>query len=199
MRPYDTLSGIKITARALPRTITTRFSIFLLQTLTFTSRQALSCQTPYSLHNMHLSHSLASILAAGSLTTALALPVEPQNNRIYKRTYDHDFGSRSVLVVFGVVGVVVLALIVWAVVAHRNGRRPFACFGGCGGRKTDVEAAERGSMGSDIPLTGAGRHYDRRPVSVQPQQMPLPAPQRPEPVQYQVPRRPVSAEWARGF
>ncbi|KZM22704.1 hypothetical protein ST47_g6121 [Ascochyta rabiei] len=113
-----------------------------------------------------------------------------------------NFGSRSILVVFGVIGVLVLIVTVWAIIAHRDGRRLFACFGGCSGRGKDVEAARSGSMDSDIPFIGAGRHCDRRPVSIQPQlcPMPMPAPQRPEPVRHEIPRRPVvELEWARQF
>ena len=102
-----------------------------------------------------------------------------------KITYARDhFGSRSMLVAFGAVGVVMLVITVWAIIAHRKGRRPFACFGGCCGRNQDTEAARLDPIDSDIPLVGAGRHYDRRPVSVQPRPIPMPAPQRPKPAQH---------------
>lgn len=111
-----------------------------------------------------------------------------------------NFGSRSILVIVGVIGVVMLVVSIWAIIAHRKGQRPFACFSNCKGRNKDIEAARSGSMNSDIPLVGAGRHYDRRPISVQPQPFPMVEPQRLEPVQHQTLRHPVAEpEWARQF
>lgn len=110
------------------------------------------------------------------------------------------FGSRAMLVVFGVIGFVVLILAVWAFIAHRHGRHPFACFGRCTRRKTDTEVARGDSTTSDIPLVGAGRHYDHRPVPVQPQMPPVPTNQFPQPAHLDMPRRPLSdPEWARRF
>lgn len=133
-----------------------------------------------------------------NVPTATA-PAEAQENNIYNAPRD-TFGTRAMLTVFGVVGAVVLVIAVWAIIAHRNGRRPCACFGGCFGRKKDSRISRGGSMDSDIPLTGAGRHFDRRPVSMQPQPVPMAAPQRPKPAQHQVPRQPMpDAEWASVF
>jgi hypothetical protein len=110
------------------------------------------------------------------------------------------FGSRAMLVLFGVIGIVVLVIIVWAVIAQRKRRRPFACFGGCAGHRKDPAITRSGFVDSDLPLMGAGHHYDHRPVSIQPQPFPMPALQRPQSVQYQIPRQPVAEpEWARHF
>lgn len=120
-----------------------------------------------------------------------------QDNMTYPK--DH-FGSRSMLVAFGVVGVIVIIVTIWAIIAHRNGRRPLACFGGLCGRKKDLESARSGSTDSNIYLVGAGRHYDRRPVSTQPQPISIPVPQVPAPARHQIPRRPLAEpEWARQF
>jgi hypothetical protein len=139
-----------------------------------------------------ISYSFTDLPTATSTTQAQAdLSYTPAREK---------FGSRAMLVLFGVIGIVILVVTVWAVIAQRKRRRPFACFGGCAGHKKDAAITRSGSVESDLPLMGAGHHYDRRPVSMQPQLFPMPAPQRPQPVQYQIPRQPdAEPEWARHF
>ncbi|KAF1361570.1 hypothetical protein EJ07DRAFT_154339 [Lizonia empirigonia] len=155
---------------------------------------------PTSVHDL-LQPQVGAPITSYSQTDVPSATTAPksQDEAAYTPARD-NFGSRSILVIVGVVGVVVLVVLIWAIIAHRTGQRPFACFGGCRGRNKDIEAARSGSMNSDIPLVGAGRHYDRRPVSVQPQPFPMAEPQRPEPVQHQTLRLPVAKpEWARQF
>jgi|SRR5690242_14533308 len=117
----------------------------------------------------------ASWIAYDGVPTASAMPpVQPLDN-----APNDKFGSRAMLAVFVVLGLVILIVIVWACVAHRNGLHPFARFGHCTGRKNNAATARSGSAASDLSLAGAGRHYDCRPCSVQLQQQPMPQPQRP--------------------
>jgi hypothetical protein len=112
------------------------------------------------------------------------------------------FGSVFTVLVCSIVAAVVVVIVIWAIIAHHNGRRPLACFGGCSGRKCKRGVARQGSMAPDITLNGAGRHYERRPVSMQPQPQstPIPAHQHPKPTYHQIPRPPVAEpEWAHGF
>lgn len=73
------------------------------------------------------------------------VPAEAQQDNFYNAPRD-TFGTRAMLTVFGVVGAVVLVIAVWTIIAHRNGRRPCACFGGCFGRKKDARTTRGGSM-----------------------------------------------------
>ena len=114
-----------------------------------------------------------------NMPTATA-PSETQEDNVYTAPRD-KFGAVAVLATIGVVGAILCIVAVWAVIAHRNGRRPFAC---CGDRKKDNGAARGGSMDSEIPFAGAGRYFDGRPVSVQPQPFPMAQPQRRQPAQY---------------
>lgn len=123
------------------------------------------------------------------MPTATA-PTEAQEDNIYNAPRDKS-GSSVVLATCAVVGIVFVIITIWAIIAHRNGRRPFAC---CGGRKKDNGAARSGSIDSDIPFAGVGRHFDRRPVSMQPQPFPVAQPQRPQPAMYQMPRH-SDADW----
>lgn len=127
------------------------------------------------------------------MPTATAL-TEAQEDNIYNARRD-KFGSGAVLATCAVVGIVFVIITIWAIIAHRNGRRPFAC---CGDRKNDNGAARSGSMDSDIQFAGAGRHFDRRPVFMQPQPFPVAHPQRPQPAMYQMPRHP-DADWVAVF
>jgi hypothetical protein len=128
-----------------------------------------------------------------NIPTATA-PTEAQEDNIYNAPRD-KFGTVAVLAAVGVVGTILCIVAIWAIVAHRNGRRPFAC---CGERKKDIGTVRGGSMDSGIPFAGAGRHFDRRPVSMQPQPLPMAQPQRPQPAQYQAPRHP-DADWVAVF
>jgi hypothetical protein len=143
----------------------------------------------------------SAIIPSVSYTAVPSATTTPQpHNNETKEPKKLEFGSISTLMVFTCIGIVLLVVFIWAVVAHSKGQRPFACLGGCRGRKKNVETAQRGSTTLNIPLTGAGRHYERRPVSMQPQPLPMPSPQRPKPVQQQIPRRPLSEpEWAKDF
>lgn len=117
-----------------------------------------------------------------------------KKDNIYKAPRD-KFGAVAVLATIGVVGAVFCMVAVWAVIAHRNGRRPFAC---CGGRKKNNEVARGGSMDSEIPFAGAGRYFDRRPVSLQPHSFPMARLQGPQPAQCQKHRH-SDADWVRVF
>jgi hypothetical protein len=128
-----------------------------------------------------------------NMPTATA-PTEAQEEHIYSAPRD-KFGTGAALATFSVIGIVLFVIAIWAFIAHRNGRRPFACFGG---HKKDAGTARSGSMDSDIPFAGAGRHFDHRPVSAQPQLFPMTAPQRPQPAKYQMPRHP-DADWVAVF
>ncbi|KAF3006072.1 hypothetical protein E8E13_011012 [Curvularia kusanoi] len=133
----------------------------------------------------------AAAPSAPILTPALT-PTPSQEP--YKPTPDH-FGSRAMLAIFIGIGIVVLIVLIWSVIAWRHGQNPFACCGGFPGwpRKPassgdrsqgsgDVEAngGGDGNGNGDLHRVGAGRHYARRPVSeaveLQPrQQWPQPA------------------------
>ena len=126
---------------------------------------------------------------------------QTQDTQTYTAPQDKS-GSRAMLILFGVLGALVSIVLLWAVTAQRNRRRPFSCFGNCTRtrRKTDPEQARPGSTDSDISLVGAWRHYDPRPVSVQLQPGLVLGPQRPQPVRCQdTSRVRDEPEWARGF
>lgn len=135
-----------------------------------------------------------SVSYSYTIMPTATVPTQAQEGNIYNAPRDR-FGTGVILATCGVLGAILVMLAIWAVIAHRNGRRPFAC---CGGGKQNNSIARGGPMESDIPFSGAGRHFDRRPVSVQPQPVTTTQPQRPRPAQYQMPRHP-DADWVAVF
>lgn len=148
------------------------------------------------------SYSYTDVPTASSISYSYTnMPTATPPTQAYKTNASHapaeGFGSVAVLVICVVFGVIVVAGMIWVVFAHRVR----AYFGGCSGEKR--AGSPRGGAGdADIPLAGAGRHFDCRPVSMQPEPQPRPfpvvEPQRPQAVHGQT-RRQSEPEWVAVF
>lgn len=100
------------------------------------------------------------------LATATGFGTPPQGTITYKRD---RFGSIAWTALGGVFALVLVICLIWGWRQHRRGLRPFDISGCCTGkrRKTPTSTDERAAP---VPFSGAGRHYDQRPILGQPLQ-----------------------------
>jgi hypothetical protein len=93
------------------------------------------------------------------------------------RAHRDRFGSIAWTVVGAILALCLMVCIFWAWRVHRRGGKPFDFTGCCTGARRGTDAAPA-NRSAPVPLSGAGKHYNKRPVANQPP-MPMAPPTRP--------------------